>query len=227
MSDPFSPATAGLKAVKVVIYDCDGVLIDSRGSNRAYYNHILERFGLPPLTSAQLDFVQVSTAREAVDFLFQESPFREPAQAYQRDMDNTPFLALLQPEPHIREVLTALRPHYRLAIATNRGKSLPLVLGKFGWEALFDFTVSSYEVSAPKPHPEGLLKILEHFRVEPREACYLGDAAVDQEASSRAGVAFLAYKNQDLPAFHHLRDHRDLLKLLLPGPGRRIPKSEP
>ncbi len=33
---------------QVIIYDCDGVLIDSRESNRAFYNHILARFGLAP-----------------------------------------------------------------------------------------------------------------------------------------------------------------------------------
>ncbi len=210
--------TPDLGAIKVIVYDCDGVLIDSRESNTAFYNHILERFGLPRLTAPQLDFVQVSTAREAVDFLFEGSPWREMAQAYQQDLDNAPFLALLRLEPHIREVLGALRPGYRTAIATNRGKSLPLVLRELGLAGLFDFTVSSYDVEKPKPNPECLLKILEHFRVEPGEALYIGDASVDQVVSQRAGVTFVAYKNPELPARCHLRDHLDLLKILPPAP---------
>ena len=32
----------------LIIYDCDGVLIDSRRSNEAFYNHILAHFGLRP-----------------------------------------------------------------------------------------------------------------------------------------------------------------------------------
>jgi len=210
-------ATPDLGALKVIAYDCDGVLIDSRRSNAAFYNQILQRFGLPRLTPRQLDFVQVSTAREAVDFLFQGSPSREMAQAFQQEIDNAPFVALLRLEPHIREVLAALRPGYGTAIATNRGKSLPLVLKELGLAGLFDFTVSSYDVEKPKPHPECLLKILEHFRVEPWEALYIGDASVDQEVSQRAGVTFAAYKNPELPARFHLRDHRDLLKILPPG----------
>lgn len=206
--------------MKVIIYDCDGVLIDSRRANRAYYNHILEKFGQKPLTDPQLDFVQTSTAREAVDFLFQDSPRRQEAQAYQLTIDNRPFLPLLHLEPQIREVLTALRPHYHTAVATNRGKSLPLVLQQLGLEALFDLTISSYDVEHPKPHPECLLIILEHFRVKPEEAMYIGDAPVDLLVSRRAGVFFAAYRHPELEADYHLQDHGELLGILpdLSGP---------
>ena len=207
---------AGLAAVKVVIYDCDGVLIDSRRANAAFYNHLLEKFGLGPITPRQLDFVHSSTARESVDFLFKGTPWVAAAQNYQLNIDNRPFLSLLSPEPHIREVLAALRPGYHTAIATNRGKSLPLVLQELGLDVLFELTVSSYDVAKPKPHPECLLKILKHFRAEPREAVYIGDAPVDLLVSRHAGVNFVAYKNPGLKARYHLQDHRELLEIL-PG----------
>jgi len=208
------PEALRLTAIKVIIYDCDGVLIDSRGANAAFYNHILEKFGLPRLTPRQLDFVQSSTAPEAVDFLFQGSPWREEAQDYQRNIDNRPFLHLLRLEPHVREALVTLRPAYHTAIATNRGKSLPLVLETLELADLFDLTISSYEVAKQKPHPECLFKILEHFRVEPGEAMYIGDAPVDQQTARRAGVTFAAYKNPYLEAGYHLQDHLDLLRIL-------------
>jgi phosphoglycolate phosphatase len=208
------PDAPSLTALRVIIYDCDGVLIDSRRANTAFYNHILEQFGLPGLTPQQLDFVQYSTAQDAIALLFQDTPWRQEAQNFQRAVDNAPFLHLLRREPHVRETLAALRPGYRTAIATNRGKSLPLVLEELGLADLFDLTISSYEVAQQKPHPECLLKILEHFRVEPGEAMYIGDAQVDLLASRRAGVTFVAYKNPDLEADYHLRDHLDLLKIL-------------
>jgi HAD superfamily hydrolase (TIGR01509 family) len=203
-----------LAAVKVIIYDCDGVLIDSRRANAAFYNHLLETFGLGPISPRQLDFVLSSTGSEAVDFLFDGSPRRAEAQDYQRAIDNRPFLPLLRLEPHIRKVLAALRPAYHTAIATNRGKSLPLVLKELGLEGLFEMTVGSYDVAIPKPHPECLLKILEHFRLEPAEAVYIGDAPVDLLVSRQAGVIFVAYKNPGLEADYHLQDHRDLLEIL-------------
>jgi len=69
----------------------------------------------------------------------------------------------------------------------------------------------------PGCHPECLLKILEHFRVAPEEAMYIGDAPVDLLTSRRAGVTFLAYKKPDLEAGYHLQDHLDLLKILPAG----------
>jgi HAD superfamily hydrolase (TIGR01509 family) len=199
---------------KLIIYDCDGVLIDSRRSNEAFYNHILGRFGLPPLTPEQLEVVHVSTARAAVDFLFQGSPHRDAAQAYQLTVDNDPFLALIRPEAHVREVLESLRPGRYTAIATNRGRSLPLVLKRLALEPLFDLTVSSFDVSHPKPHPECLQKILAHFAVAPQQALYIGDADLDRRVAQAAGVPFAAYKNPLLDAAHHLKDHLDLLEIL-------------
>jgi phosphoglycolate phosphatase len=203
-----------MRLPRVIIYDCDGVLIDSRESNRAYYNHILDRFRLPPLTEAQLEEVHVRTAQGAIDFLFQGHPSREEAQTYQKTINNDPFLPLIRLKPHVREVLLRLRSRYLTAIATNRGKSLPLVLKNLGLEELFDLTISAYEVTRPKPHPECLLKILTHFSLEPKAAMYIGDSQVDQEVAAAAGVPFAAYQNPGLQARYYLQDHLDLLPIL-------------
>ena len=34
-----------------VIFDCDGVMIDSRAANNVFYNRVLAYFGLPPMRS--------------------------------------------------------------------------------------------------------------------------------------------------------------------------------
>ncbi|MGQ9859982.1 MAG: HAD family hydrolase [Thermodesulfobacteriota bacterium] len=209
---------------RVLIYDCDGVLFDSRDSNRAFYDHILARFGLPPMRPEQLSFVHASTAEEAIDFLFRDHPKRLEAQAYRLSMDYRPFVPLMRPEPHVREVLARVRPRYRTAIATNRGLTMPLVIREHRLEGLFDLTVTSLDVREPKPHPECLLKILSHFELEPDEAIYIGDSEVDRLVAERASVPFVAYKNPGLAARHHIRDHLEILRILdngsaIPGGG--------
>jgi phosphoglycolate phosphatase len=208
---------ADLQKVTIIIYDCDGVLIDSSQANQAFYNHILGHFGLPVLTAEQWAYVMPLTAPDALTWLFQDTPWLVAAQEYQRTVDNTPFLSLLQVEPSLTETLSHLRPWYRTAIATNRGKSLTPVLEHLGLKALFDFTVSSQEVQHPKPHPECLHRILEHFHVPPEKACYIGDSDLDREVSDRAGVLFGAYRNPSLKAAFHLENHTDLLSLLAGG----------
>jgi len=41
--------------IEVVIFDCDGVLFDSREANTVFYNHILSEFQLPPMTEEDLN----------------------------------------------------------------------------------------------------------------------------------------------------------------------------
>jgi phosphoglycolate phosphatase len=207
-------ATTELRKLKAIIYDCDGVLIDSSLANQAFYNHILAHFGLAPLTPEQWAHIKPLAAPDALAWLLGDSPFLAAAQAYQKTVDNTPFLPLIQAEPHLQETLALLRPLYRLAIATNRGKSLLPVLSHCGLADFFEFTVSSLDVTHPKPHPECLHRILEHFQIHPAQACYIGDSDPDREVSARAGVHFIAYRNPGLAARFHLGNHADLWGLL-------------
>jgi phosphoglycolate phosphatase len=200
--------------LKVIIYDCDGVLIDSSLANQAFYNHILAHFGCTPLTADQWKYVKPLAAPDALTWLLQDTPWLAASQEYQKTVDNSPFLPLIRVEPDLVETLTRLSPHYRLAIATNRGKSLIPVLSHCGLAEFFDFTVSSLDVQHPKPHPECLNRILQHFSLLPAQACYIGDSDLDREVSARAKVPFGAYQNPSLQADFHLRSHTDLWQIL-------------
>ena len=50
-----------------IIFDCDGVLVDSGPSNVRYYNLLREGLGLPPITPEQERYVHMSTAEQAID----------------------------------------------------------------------------------------------------------------------------------------------------------------
>jgi HAD superfamily hydrolase (TIGR01509 family) len=200
--------------IKAIIYDCDGVLIDSRESNEAYYNHILENFGQPPLTEEHRHMIQFLTAGEVMGLIFADTGLIDDALTFEKTLDNDRFIPLIRVEPNIREVLSHLRQKYRTAIATNRGKSLRPLLAYHGLTSMFDIVVSSYDVSQPKPDPECLNIILKHFRLMPGEAVYIGDNEIDQVLCERAGMPFIGYKNPSLRAAHHIGDHFELLEIL-------------
>ena len=61
-----------MKDIKVVVFDCDGVLFDTAHANRIYYNHLLQQFGRPALTQAQFEYAQMHTLHETLLFLFGE-----------------------------------------------------------------------------------------------------------------------------------------------------------
>jgi phosphoglycolate phosphatase len=203
-----------LKNISAVIFDCDGVMFDSRQSNIHFYNHLLARFGLPPMTENKIAYVHMSTADESIRHIFEGTPYTEQALAYRWEMDYTPFIKSMIMEPCLREVLESLKPLFGLAVATNRSNTIGKVLDMNGLSGYFDIVVSSMDVKNPKPHPESLWTILRFFAIDAQQAVYIGDSPVDFETARAASVPFIAYKNMSLEADFHAERMRDILSLL-------------
>jgi HAD superfamily hydrolase (TIGR01509 family) len=203
-----------LRNIKVIIYDCDGVLIDSKLALEAFYNKILNHFDMPPTTKYNIDAVYAKTTKEAISYLFQSTPWIDEAIAYNKIINTEELLHLIKPEPNINETLEQLRPRHLTAVATNRGRSLSIVLKHFGLEQHFDFIISCVTVPAPKPHPGCIQKILDYFEVRPDQSIYIGDSEVDRLFSDGAGVPFIAYQNPEIEALYCIQNHLDLLDLL-------------
>jgi phosphoglycolate phosphatase len=193
-----------------VIFDCDGVMFDSRRSNTNFYNHLLSHFGLPLLRDEQVAYIHMATADESVRYIFRGTPFLEQALAYRFQMDYTPFIQDMVPEPGLRELLAWLKPTCGLAVATNRSNTIGKVLESYGLADTFDIVVCSLDVTSPKPHPESLFKILDFFSIRPDQALYVGDSTVDAETAKAASVQFVAYKNKNLDAAFHVEQLLDI-----------------
>jgi phosphoglycolate phosphatase len=190
--------------LKLIAFDCDGVLFDSRQANIAFYSAILQEFGQPPLTPAAIDYVHSHTVFESVDYLFQGYPDLEAVRQFSRTLDYHPFIPMMVEEPYLREFLGFLRPTFASALATNRATTTRAVLEYHRLADQFDLVVSAMDVSNPKPHPESFWRILQHFGLEPREAIYIGDSRVDEAFAKNAGVPLVAYRNPELQAAYHL-----------------------
>jgi phosphoglycolate phosphatase len=202
------------KKKNAVIFDCDGVMFDSRNANINYYNSLLASFGLPPMTEKKIDFVHAYTASDSIKHIFEGTPFLEEAIALAKKVDYTPFIHDMVIEPGLKELLKKLKPDFGLAVATNRSTTIGKVLEYNDLSGFFDIVVSSLDVKNPKPNPEQLLKILDFFNIDPDHAFYIGDSQIDHLASRSAGVIFIAYKNRLLDADHHVSSMAEVLKVV-------------
>lgn len=190
--------------LKLVGFDCDGVLFDSREANIAFYNGILTHFGLSPMAPEAVDYVHSHTVQESLEYLFRESPRLQEVRDYCRTIDYHRFIPMMVEEPHLREFLGFLKPRFYTALATNRTTTTRDVLDYHRLADQFDLVVSAMDVTRPKPHPESFWRILQHFNLTPQEAIYIGDSKVDEQFAKNAGVPLVAYRNPHLKADFYL-----------------------
>jgi len=108
-----------LKHIKIVAFDCDGVMFDTTESNTAYYNQILRHFSRPALTAEQFAYCHSHTADQAIAKLFGDEESFRAAQSYRNSMSYLPFLKYMEIEPYLKPLLEKLRPRYKTAVATN------------------------------------------------------------------------------------------------------------
>jgi len=203
-----------MKKKRAVIFDCDGVMFDSRKANINFYDHILKHFELPPMTQDKIEFVHMNTADESIRHIFKDTPYLEQVQAFRTQVDYRPFIDDMIIEPGLKDLLKELRPGFGLAVATNRANTIGKVIEYNGLEGIFDIIVSSLDVKNPKPHPESLIKILEFFDITPLQAFYIGDSHIDYLTARAAGVVFIAYKNLNLDADYHVNSMREIADIV-------------
>jgi len=212
---PPPPAAASTPAVRVVAFDCDGVLFDTEASNQAFYNRVLAHIGRPPMTPGQCRFAMMHTVDQTLAHLIQDRNQRVRADRFRRSLDYRSFVKHMRMAPHLIETLQALKPRCNTAVVTNRIDTLDGILDAFHIRHWFDLCVTAADVARPKPHPAPLLRVLRHFGVQPPQMLYVGDSVVDESAAAAAGVPFVAYRNPSLTADRHIEDLAALTAFLI------------
>ena len=189
MSRLFTNGLAG------VIFDCDGVIVDSRESNTVFYNRVLEYFNLPPMTPEQEQFCFMATAMQALLHIVpphlhkQISYVTSEVVNYHRDI-----MPMLRLQPGFVDFIDYLRDkQVRMAVHTNRRlEGIQTVLDIFGLPSYFDPVVAA-DTAAPKPSPEGALRICATWQTPPETVLFVGDSEHDKETAQGAGVVFAAF----------------------------------
>ena len=202
--------------IKAVIYDCDGVMFDSFESNLAFYMQVMERFGMPALDRGDAETMRVLHTycnRDVLAHLFNGDDRLDEVRAFSATIDYRKLFPLMRMEQGLRETLDALRGRVELAVCTNRASSMELLLESFGLEGYFSCVMTAGRVTNPKPHPEPLFKVLEHYGIRAEQALFVGDSEVDRQAAEAAGVPFVAYRGA-MRALARIDRHQDLLSLL-------------
>ncbi len=204
-----------MTVIKVIALDCDGVMFETVNANRAYYNDILAYFGRPPMTPEQFAYTQMSTADEAIAHLFPDPESFAAAQAHRKKTGYDAYIQHMKMDPDLLPLLEKYNGAYYMAVATNRSDTMRKVLSQHGIEHYFDLVVTAMDVARPKPFPDPLLKVMDHFKIRPDEMIYVGDSVVDEQAARAAGVPLVACRNSCLDGDFHIQQLNELDDVLM------------
>jgi len=212
-----------MQGIKGIVFDCDGVLFESRDANLAYYNAVLAEFGEPPVLPHETERAHLChTAVSPQVFATLLGAERGAAAlATAATLDFRRFIPAMLPEPFLDETLATLAARFPLAVATNRGNSMHEILVHFDLAHYFQTVVTSRDVLRPKPHPDMIHLAARRLGLEEGELLFIGDSELDREAARGAGVTFVAYRNENIGEVS-VASHRHLLRLLEGGRAEEI-----
>ncbi|HPG50437.1 MAG TPA: HAD hydrolase-like protein, partial [Spirochaetota bacterium] len=131
-----------LTGKRLIIFDCDGVLIDANQANINFFNECLKRGGYPPLPEDLHEKVVYQSTKQLMFELFPDPAEAGRMHQISQETDYTPFLDDVRPLFDYGRVLGALRKRFSLAVATNRGRSLDRLFKHFSLDTWFEYRVS-------------------------------------------------------------------------------------
>jgi pyrophosphatase PpaX len=179
-----------MPAIRTVLFDLDGTLIDSVRLILDSYHHTLATHGLPPRTDEEW-LAGVGTPLTAQFADWRDDPETlEALIATYREYNLTHHDRMVTVYPGVAEVVRALKEDgiaTGLVTSKNRtGAVRGLTLAQL--EVLMDVLVCADEVDNPKPHPEPVEKAVRLLGADPRGTVYVGDSIHDMHAGRAAGV---------------------------------------
>jgi len=185
--------------IKGIIFDLDGILIDSFGAIEESYIHAVTSLGLP-LIDAEEFRGKIGVPLE--DFFAQTISLSGQTRAdlvsiavrLFRERYSQIYLIRTSLMKDAAEVVKELYSKgIKLAVATNKlGRFSREILKHFSLEKFFSSVIGAGDGIPPKPAPEILLRALTEMGVERDKAFYIGDTPVDIETGANADIPVIA-----------------------------------
>ncbi len=199
--------------LKLLVFDCDGVLFDSKSANIYFYNYILKKVGRSPLTPEEIEFIHMHSVNECIEYILRNhSEKLELAKKIQKETPYQLFFKYIIPEKGLTKFLNWAKSYFYLALCTNRTTSTYPLLEHFNLSEYFDFIMTADKI--PKNNPSALLTILEYFQVKPENTLYIGDSEVDRKLCESCKVKLVAFKNSKLLADFYVKNYEELKALI-------------
>jgi len=185
-------------AIDGVIFDCDGVLVDSERISNGTWALLLTEIGLPMTMEQSLDIFMGNSMPRCVDIVTEMMGHAPPDDLLARFTANE-TVALqrdLKPVPGIVALLDALDTagmHYGVA-SNGEHEKMRTTLGKTGLLDRFDGKrFSAVDVGKPKPAPDLFLHAAHSLGFDPARTIVVEDSPLGVQGAIAAGMTVIGY----------------------------------
>jgi HAD superfamily hydrolase (TIGR01509 family) len=225
--DEFASAEFGIHSMKrfpAVIFDMDGVIVDSEPRHEQAFIEVFDRLGYATSHGIHFpDYIGRSDRAVWLDFIAAHQPPKpiEELTALKQDrlieilLDRQPLF------PGIEHLVERLAGQSRLAVASGSVHSvIEVVLGIRNLRRHFSVVSSVEDVGKSKPAPDVFLHAASKLGVAPVDCCVIEDSAAGVQAGLAAGMTVIAITNslpaEKLSQAHYIvMDYGEIERLLM------------
>lgn len=179
---------------KAIIFDVDGVLVDSM---RFHADAWIEAFRDVGITIRREDIYEIegSNGWGIVRSIFKkEGRIPEPHHLEEIPLKKRTVLDFERIEPFegIVDVLQGLKKHFTLALVSGSDRKIVEKMIEHFFPDIFEVTVAGIDVENGKPAPDPYLKAVEMLGLENEECIVVENAPLGVEAAKAAGLYCVA-----------------------------------
>tara|TARA_R110002096_G_scaffold175820_21_gene351826 strand:- start:5621 stop:6280 length:660 start_codon:yes stop_codon:yes gene_type:complete len=187
-----------MMTLKLVIFDCDGVLVDSEALANRELQKALAEEGLVMSMEEVIEAFVGRSMKAVVDISGQRLGRALPDDFLDRLQVKTftKFKSSLKPVAGIAEVLTGLQdmPYQTCVASSGSPDKMDLTLGLTGLKTFFEGRIyHAGQVARGKPYPDLFLYAANQMGVDPAECLVVEDSLPGVQAAVAAGMEVLAY----------------------------------
>lgn len=190
-----------VKMKKAVIFDMDGVIVDSEGLWQQAEKEVFSSLGVA-MNVESCELTKTMTTGEVTHYWYAQSPWEGTGIEEVEAMVVARVIELIATQncaiPGVRRFIEDLKANgLKIGLATNSPyKVIPRVLDKLALTHLFDSISSSEFVEHGKPSPAVYLNALEKLNEKAEDCVAIEDSNSGIEAAKRAGITVVAFTNQ-------------------------------
>jgi beta-phosphoglucomutase family hydrolase len=217
INNEFSGVYLERTAVKALIFDMDGTIIDNMMVHHRAWQQLLGELGYS-WTLEEIKARVWGKNEEIFERLF-PGKFSQEQVAELTERKERRYVEIYRPDIAMLAGLEKLLEDARsMGVRLGIATAAPRVCVDFVREALslenyFDTIVDAQQVTKGKPHPEGFLRAAECLGVSPEECVVFEDAPVGVEAAQAAGIrTYVVLTTHAEDEFHRFKNVQGFIR---------------